>query len=297
MKRVKTIGILLIILLITSTCSVFAAEPQVSLNGESSINAGESKKISLTISSDTDSIGAVEGKIEHSSNISGVTAVGQNGWTITYNPQTGVFNGVKAEGTKNEAIMEITYTVKPGATGDATITASGLLLTTINYEDKQVADVTKTVNIIGAVEPGEKTLTNIKITKEPAKTSYAVGEKFSTNGMVVTAEYSDGTTKVVTGYTYAPNGNLSLNDTKITVTYEEGGITKTAEQEIKVTSVASENQKPIDKEQTTGKQENTNTANKLLPQTGVTNIVTIIMIAIVIVAIVSYIKYKKYKEI
>ena len=37
--------------------------------------------------------------------------------------------------------------------------------------------------------------------------------------MEVTARYNDGTSEAVTGYTYAPSGALSTNDTKVTVTY------------------------------------------------------------------------------
>ena len=79
--------------------------------------------------------------------------------------------------------------------------------------------------------PPEVTLSKIAITKEPAKTDYYVGDTFDPQGMVVTATYSDGTTKTVTDYTYAPIDKLILNDKQITVTYQ----TKTATQAITVT--------------------------------------------------------------
>lgn len=41
--------------------------------------------------------------------------------------------------------------------------------------------------------------------------------------------------KAVTGYTYSPDGALTVSDNKITVSYTEGGITCTAEQAITVT--------------------------------------------------------------
>ena len=50
--------------------------------------------------------------------------------------------------------------------------------------------------------------------------------------MVVTASYTDGSSKAVTGYTYSPDGALSINDNKITVSYTESGISCTASQSI-----------------------------------------------------------------
>jgi hypothetical protein len=80
-----------------------------------------------------------------------------------------------------------------------------------------------------------KTLTEISITKLPDKLLYIEGESFNPAGMEVTAHYDNGTTEVVTGYTYTPTGGLTTSDTKITVTY--GG--KTAEAEITVKPAAS----------------------------------------------------------
>lgn len=85
----------------------------------------------------------------------------------------------------------------------------------------------------------ESKLESISITTPPTKTEYTVGESFATAGMVVTASYSDETTKAVTSYTYAPAGALTLDDDVIVVTYEEGGITKTASQSITVNPAAS----------------------------------------------------------
>ena len=47
------------------------------------------------------------------------------------------------------------------------------------------------------------TLKSIAVTIQPAKTSYVEGEKFDKAGMVVTAKYSDETSKAVTNYTDA----------------------------------------------------------------------------------------------
>ena len=81
-----------------------------------------------------------------------------------------------------------------------------------------------------------KTLKSIAITTQPSKTEYEVGDTFDPAGMVVTATYSDDSTKVLDAkdYTYAPNGALAATDTKITVTYKDGEVTKTADVSITV---------------------------------------------------------------
>lgn len=66
----------------------------------------------------------------------------------------------------------------------------------------------------------EATLTGIAITVNPSKVSYAVGETFDPTGMVVTATYSDESTKAVTDYTYDKTAALTIDDTKVTVTYK-----------------------------------------------------------------------------
>lgn len=85
------------------------------------------------------------------------------------------------------------------------------------------------------IEPdAAKTLSSIAITTAPTKTTYTEGETFDPAGMVVTATYTDETTAVVTGYSFAPSGELTSSDTSITITYTEGGVSKTATQAITV---------------------------------------------------------------
>lgn len=80
-------------------------------------------------------------------------------------------------------------------------------------------------------------LQSIAVTTPPAKTGYTVGESFDKTGMVVTATYSDGSTKAVDGYTLSPSGALTLTDSSVTVTYTENGVKKTAAQGITVKPV------------------------------------------------------------
>lgn len=89
------------------------------------------------------------------------------------------------------------------------------------------------------VTPAEQAaLESISITAEPSKTEYTVGDSFDAAGMEVTAYYDNESSKIVTNFTYTPSGALTLNDDVITVSYEEGGITKTATQNITVVPAA-----------------------------------------------------------
>ena len=83
-----------------------------------------------------------------------------------------------------------------------------------------------------------KVLDSIEITTPPNKTAYFSGETFNPAGMVVTAHYTDGSSQAVSGYTYSPSGALATGNTTITVSYSEGGVTKTDTQTITVTAIS-----------------------------------------------------------
>ena len=88
------------------------------------------------------------------------------------------------------------------------------------------------VQIVGKYQ--SVTLTGLEITAPPKKTAYNAGETFDPAGMVVTATYSNGAKLENPAYTVAPSGALAVGTTTVTVTYSEGGITKTATQAISV---------------------------------------------------------------
>ena len=120
------------------------------------------------------------------------------------------------------------YTYSP--TGTLNMSSTTI---TVSYSE---GGVTKTATQAITVS---KVLTSIEITTPPSRTSYFSGETFSTAGMVVTAHYNDGSSAAVTGYTYSPTGALSQGTTAITVSYSEGGVTKTTTQAITVTVISS----------------------------------------------------------
>ncbi len=75
---------------------------------------------------------------------------------------------------------------------------------------------------------------SIAVTELPQNTEYKAGNVFDPAGMVVTAYYSDETSEPVTGYTWTPDGTLGENDTTVTISYTEGGYTRTTELNITV---------------------------------------------------------------
>ena len=103
---------------------------------------------------------------------------------------------------------------------------------TISYTENGVTKTTTQAITIRA-------LVSIAITTAPTKTAYKYGEKFSSAGMAVTATYNDNSTRVVSGWTDSPTGNLTLSNTSITVSYTEGGVTKTTTQAITVSNTLS----------------------------------------------------------
>lgn len=84
--------------------------------------------------------------------------------------------------------------------------------------------------------PVEKMLSEIKITKLPDKLSYFKGDMLATNGMEITAIYHNGSRKKVTRY--SASGNLdAVGKQKITVTYSEDGIVRTASYNVQVDEI------------------------------------------------------------
>ena len=98
---------------------------------------------------------------------------------------------------------------------------------TISYTKKGITKTT-TQNITVVY------LTSIAITNPPTYTSYYDDEIFNTAGMEVTAYYSDSTSAVITTYSVSPSGALPYGTTSVTISYSEGGITKTATQDVTV---------------------------------------------------------------
>ena len=64
-----------------------------------------------------------------------------------------------------------------------------------------------------------RTLTSIAVTTQPAKTSYVPGESFDRTGMVVKANYSDGTSDEINTYTVSEIDKDIIGEQTLTVSY------------------------------------------------------------------------------
>lgn len=64
------------------------------------------------------------------------------------------------------------------------------------------------------------TLSSIAVTTKPSKTTYFVGESYNGSGLIITATYSDKSTKTVTGYTTSGFSSAKAGTTIVSVTFE-----------------------------------------------------------------------------
>jgi peptidoglycan/xylan/chitin deacetylase (PgdA/CDA1 family) len=116
------------------------------------------------------------------------------------------------------------YTIAPS--GDLKTTDTKATISYTFAGETKTADQAITVNA--------KKLTSIAITTAPTKTQYIEGQTFDAKDMEVTAYYDNGKHETVTGYTFAPSGELTTSDTKVTVSYTFADVTMTADQPITV---------------------------------------------------------------
>ncbi len=70
------------------------------------------------------------------------------------------------------------------------------------------------------------TVTKVEMTTQPTTTSYVSGQTFSTDGMVLTATYSDSSTEILTkaDYTVSNTAELAVTDTEETISGSFGGV-------------------------------------------------------------------------
>ena len=157
---------------------------------------------------------------------------------VTYLPKTEYLRGESFD--PGGMIVAVTY-----SDGSSEFKWSGEGCTITPMDDLQPSDtfvtvsytengVTKTTTQAITVLSEALTLTGIEVTTTPAATGYTAGASFDPAGMVVTATYSNGSTREVTDYTYEPSGPLQETDEFVMISYTEGGVTTTTTQPITV---------------------------------------------------------------
>lgn len=283
MRKTLTLILIVGLILLGISTNVYAVDVATlkATPDKTTIKAGEELKVVLNLTNyNTEAISlitSVSTKIDYDTNIF------EN---ITQNDISSDFLAVYND---NDDTHELTIASTNGISENAelatiTLRAKSNLVstsTTINFTENtvdtnKISDTPLTITIGAEEIPAEATvatLEKIEVTKKPTKQAYKIGEKFDPTGMEITATYSDETTKVITAYTYEPMGELKEENTKITITYKEGTITKTAEQKIYVNE--------------TGE----------LPDTGIENVILPAIVAILGVMAISIIKSKKYNNV
>ena len=124
--------------------------------------------------------------------------------------------------------------------------------------------------------------------------------------MEITANYDDGSKRVVTDYTYSPNGALKVSDTKIVISYTSNGVTKTVKQ--KITVLAKNDNSNTngsgggygsDDPATTNKQENKDntTASGKMPQTGIEKTVLLGIAFVALIGTIGFVGYRRLSDI
>lgn len=113
--------------------------------------------------------------------------------------------------------------VVTGYNVSADLSTAGEQKATVTYSE---AGVTRTAAF--TVQVSSVSLNKILITRKPDKTSYIKGEEMNPAGMIVKAQYTNGTTKTVTDYTVESIRNFSEGEQQVKITYEENGVVCTA---------------------------------------------------------------------
>jgi hypothetical protein len=125
-----------------------------------------------------------------------------------------------------------------GGAAHANLLAAYGKLATGRFDETDSADVVlegtriltqAIVDMNAALIRAEKVeLVSIDVTRMPDKTEYFVGDTLDLTGMIVTAIYSNGSIKEITGYTTSPGQGGKLNyaqEVTVTVKYVEDGMT------------------------------------------------------------------------
>ena len=161
----------------------------------------------------------------------------------SYSAQSGLTGGtIQLESGTATKGSYISFTVSPSSgysvesvfvVGDETIDVTENALHPGTYTFK-MPDKNVVISATFVSEAPAKTLSSISV--EGGKTSFAPGDAFSYEGLVVTAHYSDNTTAIVTPTSVTCVSLAQVGKKWATVTYKEGDVTKTVQYQVFVSS-------------------------------------------------------------
>jgi len=213
----------------------------------------------LELTYDTGAKGTSPVKTEWCSGFSS-TKVGEKTVTITY-PDSSARATFKVEVVTEKSIKinppkTLTYFVgdkedRSGLTvsvvysnGDSALLESGYTVSGFSSSsagEKTITVKYKDLSASYKISVFEPALQKITISKKPAKLSYYLGEKLDTAGIKVIAYYENGKTADVTSKITVTGDVSSAGSKKITVSYTERDIKKTATYDVTVTDVQIKN--------------------------------------------------------
>lgn len=105
---------------------------------------------------------------------------------------------------------------------------AGMNMVDLHYTAVAGQKVWRFMNTHSSFTPAAPALESIVFRTPPTKTTYTAGEALDTTGAVVVATYADGHTKIVTAtFTPANGAALTAENTVLTASYTEGGVTAT----------------------------------------------------------------------
>jgi hypothetical protein len=138
-------------------------------------------------------------------------------------PTISVSSSDEAIATAAMSVDGTSFTITAVGGGTATITA------TATY-GAESATATCSATVIA----GAKTLGSISVDHSAMKTDYILGQAFDTTGIIVTAEFNDGTTASVSSFTTDPENGSALNDLgTFTCTVSYNGLISTFDYQVR----------------------------------------------------------------
>ena len=297
--KIKTIVscIVMCILILIGVQSNAAIE--ASVTGSCPTEAKPGDKITFNVNINVTSAGSgIDGfvaELEYPSDILtiNVASSSSSDFFIMDGMLIGAFDEAITSGSKTIALD---VQIKEGISAEnVTIKLSGIELTDLDKSTKVMSDISKTIKLSSSSE-SKATLTEIVITP-PSITTVKYGEDLSLVEMKVTAKYSDGSTKDVTGEcTWFWDGKQVSTLDKIELKvgkHTVKAVYQGKEDSFEITVESSTTGGSSTGGSTTGGKDST-TANKVIDKAGL-EIITIpgIMLAIA-VAVISYKKYKMF---
>lgn len=129
--------------------------------------------------------------------------------------------GMIVEASYNIGSIEVAKTPITGYVVTPAPLVDGTTEATITYsESGMTCSTTQSITV-------KRALSTVEITTPPTKISYEYSDSFDNTDMIITANYTDNTSAVITAYEYEPKILTNIGTQSITISYTEDGITKT----------------------------------------------------------------------